>query len=420
MKREQISLALARRIALNAQLLDRKTKLTQGKSGIVQTIDKLGYVQIDPLSVIERAHHHTLWTRLRNYEQQSLYELQSKDRRVFEYWGHALSYFPMSDYRFHLPRMRNFENPTSPWAKFMLDKYGHMTQPVLDRVLAEGPLSPKDFEAPPNKNRNAWPERKPAKGALDLLFWKGDLMVTERRDLEKFYDLAERVLPADLDTSFPDAEEVGLFLVRRALQSHGVVRESEVRKFMQPDSARDAHVQLASRETISKALSQLVDAGEVLRIAIEGDSDDGHYALSETIEKSARLRKIPSAVHLLSPFDNLIIQRERTKRLFGFDYVLECYTPAAKRKYGYYVLPILLGDSFVGRLDPKADRKKKTLIIRNLAFEPEFKDFDDLLPLLANKLGDVAKFNACAKIEIDKISPAKVRAPFLRFVKALS
>ena len=377
----------------------------------------MGYVQIDPLSVITRAHHHTLWTRRPDYDAEMLYELQAKDQRVFEYWGHALSYFPMSDYRYCLPRMRNFEEPKSKWANYLLEKYGHLMQPVLERIRKEGPLSPKDFARSPGTKRAAWGNEDATKAALDLLFWKGEIMITERRDLMKLYDLTERVLPKHIDTRMPDDNELGQFFLCRALSAYGVAQEREIRIFMQPETSRDLHIQAASKEVISKSLTDFVEAGEVIPVEIEDDKSANYYALLETIERSAKLEQMPAGILLLSPFENLIIHRERTKRLFGFDYALECYLPAAKRKYGYLVLPILWGETFVGRLDPKADRKKKVLIIRNLVFEHVFEAFDDFLPALADKLRDFAGFNQCAKIEFEKISPAKIRAPLERFVK---
>jgi uncharacterized protein YcaQ len=406
MKKVPISLAMARRMALNAQLLDGQTNLATGKEGIAQTIETLGYVQIDTIAVIRRAHHHTLWTRRPDYRPKMLHELQAKDRRVFEYWGHAASYLPMSDYRYYLPRMRGFNDPKNKWEKQRLEKHGHLMDPVLERIRQEGPLTSKDFVPPPGTKRGTWWDWKPAKVALELLFWRGDLMITERRNFQRVYDLTERVLPDDIDTSLPDDDELGQFLVRRALSAYGLAQEKEIRD----------HIHAASSKVIAKALNDLVDAGEVIPLKIEADENADYYALPEAIEQSAQLEQGPRRVFLISPFDNLIIQRERTKRLFGFDYALECYLPAAKRKYGYFVLPILWDDSFVGRLDPKAERKKKTLIVRNLVFEPTFSAFDDFLPAFAEELVNFARFNQCDTIKLEQISPANIKQPLEHLV----
>jgi uncharacterized protein YcaQ len=142
-----------------------------------------------------------------------------------------------------------------------------------------------------------------------------------------------------------------------------------------------------------------------------------YYALPETIDKSDALGQMPRQVSLLSPFDNLIIQRERTKQLFGFDYTLECYTPAAKRKYGYFTLPIMWGERLVGRLDPKADRKRASLIVRNLVLEPEFGHFDQFLPAFARHLEEFARFNQCQEIQVRKTLPTDIKSTLQRLVE---
>jgi uncharacterized protein YcaQ len=411
LKKTHLSLELARRAILNGQLLDGQTELPAGKEGVAQTVEKLGYVQIDTIAAIQRAHHHTLWTRRPDYDPGALHELQARDRRVFEYWGHAVSYLPTCDYRYYLPRMRSFDDPYSKWERGRREKYGHLMQPVLERIRQEGPLSSRDFSPPPGTERSTPPGTKrsaqgrdPHKSALELLHLKGDLMVTERRNFQRVYDLTERVLPEGTDTSLPTDDELGQFLVRRALSAHGVAREKAIRE----------HIDAASKETISKALGDLIETAQVIPLKIE-DQRATYYTLPETIEKSARLQSTPPRVHLLSPFDNLIIQRERTRRLFGFDYALECYVPAARRKYGYFVLPILWGENLVGRLDPKAERKKKTLILRNLVFEPGFKAGGDFLSSFAGKLWDFARFNRCEKVALEKISPADLKPTLEHF-----
>ena len=388
-------------MALNAQLLDGYAALPDGKEGVAQTIESLGYVQIDTIAVVERAHHHTLWTRYRDYDPDMLHKLQAQDRRVFEYWGHAASYLPMSDYRFYLPRMRSFNAPVTSWEKYFIEKHEHLTGPILERIQQEGPLSSKDFKPPPGKRRGEWWDWKPAKGALEVLFWRGELMVTKRRNFQRVYDLTERVLPEDVDTRYPDDDELGRFLVRRALSAYGIAREKEIRE----------HIHASHKEVISRSLVDMLDAGEVIPVDIEGLDSADYYALPELIEQTARLERLDPHVRLLSPFDNLVIQRERIKHLFGFDYTLECYLPAAKRKYGYYSLPILWGEQFIGRLDPKAERKKKVLTVRNLVFEPQFEVNDEFLAEFAHALTLFMHFNQCESVEIENVLPEVMSKP---------
>ncbi|MCP4607390.1 MAG: winged helix-turn-helix domain-containing protein [Planctomycetes bacterium] len=416
MKKTRISLKQARRIALNAQLLGSGAKLTKGKEGVAQTIERLGYVQIDTIAVIERAHHHTLWSRRADYTPEMLHELQTKDRRIFEYWGHAMSYLPMSDYRYFLAKMLNFENPKSQWAKIGIEKCGHLMKPVLERIRKEGPLGSKDFKPPPGEKRGNWWDWKPAKIALEMLFWKGDLMITERRNFQKVYDLTERVLPGHVDASIPCDDEMGQFLVRRALTANGILQEKEISKFLQPSAGRDADIQVANSDVIQFSLNNLIDAGEVIPVKIAGENNDDYYALSETLNKSTKATRKKPRVSILCPFDNLLIQRQRIKNLFGFNYSLECYVPASKRKFGYFTLSILWGENFVGRLDSKADRKNKTFIVRKLAFESTLKNLDVFLPAFAKKLVDLAHFNRCDKIQLVTIMPTKIKANLKRLL----
>jgi uncharacterized protein YcaQ len=407
---ESISLDLARRLALRGQLLDRRTELPPVKEGAARVVEMLGYVQIDTIAAVERAHHHVLWTRCAGYEPAMLEALQALDRRVFEYWGHALSYLPMSDYRYYVPRMQALHDPKGKWEKGRLHKYGHLAPPMLERIRQEGPLSSKDFATPPEARtggKDVAPPRAQVRFALELLLLRGDLMVTERRKNQRIYDLTERVLPPGVDTTAPDEDDLGRFLVRRALSAYGVATEREVRE----------HIDAADGEVIAQALVDLVEAGEVAPVEVEGDPGTEQYALSGDLERAAGLGPVPSLLQLLSPFDNLIIQRERVQRLFGFAYALECYTPPAKRKYGYFVLPLLWGERFVGRLDPKADRKKGVLSVRNLVLEPDFAPSDEFLAALAVKLAAFARFNGCEAIQFEQVTPADVRVPLERLVE---
>ncbi len=413
-----ISNSEARRVILNAQLLGYDHAPLAGKAGIVQTVDQLGYVQIDTISVIKRAHHHILWTRHADYSDQALHDLQTTDRAIFEYWGHAMSYLPMSDYRYFLPRMRNFENPQTKWARHQGEQGGHLLEPVLERIRNEGPLSSKDFAAPPDKKNGAWWDWKPAKIALELLFWRGNLMVAERRKFQKVYNLAERILPADLDLSFPEPDEVARFLVRRALKALGIANEKEIQRFMQPDVGRDADLRVVDRIVITKAIKDLVDDGEIIPVIIEQEAEGINYAYQNVIDKISSMNHEPSLVFLLSPFDNLIIQRDRLIRIFNFNYTLECYVPAAKRMFGYFVLPILYGDTLVGRLDPKADRENKTLIINSMVLEPDYQSNEDFLVSFAATLLQLARFNDCKKIEFRQVTPGNFKQKISSLLKS--
>ena len=417
MKPLGISTDLARSLAVNAQLLDNETQISRGKNGILQIINQLGYVQIDTISIIRRSHHHTLWTRYNNYQEEMLDELQAKDRTIFEYWGHAMSYLPMSDYRYALPKMQKFRNPSSSWVKYQYRKCSNLFAPVWDRIRAEGPLGAKDFAPPPGRKGGTWWDWKPAKVALELLFWQGDLMISKRENFQKIYDLTERVLPDHIETSLPSKEESGIFLVKRSLQALGVAPEKDIRRFLQAESARDSDIQIASSGEISRSLKELIAAGEVTPAILENNKSLPYYMLSVATDKINRPKLADGKVYLLSPFDNLIIQRDRMKRIFNFDYALECYLPPAKRTFGYFVLPILWGHNFVGKLDPKADRKNHKFIINNLLLGKEIENSDNFLHSLSAELVKMAQFNQCEQITVRKMSPAKLKPVLHRFIK---
>lgn len=408
MKETTIPLNLARRLAVHRQLLDGRGALPGSQEGVAQTIETLGYIQIDTISVIARAHHHTLWTRRPDYRPQMLHRLLAEDRRIFEYWGHAASYLPMADYRYYRPHMLRYRDPQRGWVRQRMAQYGHLMEPVLERIRAEGPLGSKDFKPPPGVKRGTWWDWKPAKVALELLFWRGELMISERRNFQRRYDLTERVLPAHIDPTPPPEEEVGRFFVRRALSAHGLAREFDIRR----------HLTTVEKETITRALAELVEAGDVQLLAVEGEDGADYFALAEVLETIADLPPTPARVILLSPFDNLIIERERVRRLFDFDYSLECYVPKAKRKYGYFVLPILWGERLVGRLDPKADRKAQVLLIRNLVFEPDFTVDDAFLAALGETLVAMARFNGCEDIRVEQVSPPRLLPEIERVVNS--
>jgi len=411
--KEKISPEIARRIVLNAQLLDSRTALPEGKPGVEMAIRQLGYVQIDPLQVVQRTHHHVLWTRVPGYRPFFLDELLAEDRGIFEYWGHANAYIPMDSYRYFLPRMRHFERPSTPWAKQMLERCKAKLEPVLERLRAEGAMFSADF---PAENPNDKKEREAIKTAFEYLLWRGDVMISSRNNFIKVYDLTERVLPETIDTRFPTEEESSLFFVRTALQTLGLASEKNIRLFMQAEAARDGEFSSFDKNANSRVLKRLVESGEVVQFEIGNENNSAYFGFSNILEKVTSQKNPAQPIHLLSPFDNLIIQRERLKILFDFDYTMECYVPAAKRKVGYYVMPILWGTKFIGRFDPKADRKSNTLVINNLVFEPDFTDFDACLPALCAKLWDMARFNECDKIQLEKAWPERIKAELLTMV----
>ena len=378
---KQGDLPKLRRIALGAQGLLRDAPFGRGISGARKAISHIGYVQIDTISVVERAHHHVLRARVPNFQPQMLNKML-RDRSIFEYWSHAAAFLPMQDYRYSICHREELLERGKKWMKPSDDK---TVKEVLRRVEAEGPLRSRDLEDP-RETRSGWWDWKPAKKALEQLFFEGVLMVTEREGFQKSYDLAERVLPEDLDTSRPSFEEYGEHLLDQQINCHGLVTRKGV-------------TYMRRNKKLKEAVKNLID----LRIAdgqlVEVQTPDGQLYLTQPSAFDANAPRTNPIAKILSPFDNIVIQRERLSSLFGFDYLIECYVPEPKRQYGYFTLPIIYQSDFVGRMDCKAHRKDSLLEIKSLHLEMA-KQLPKLAPALAAALPSFLAFQGCDKLAL--------------------
>ena len=386
MKSKVIKLTVnqARDFVLRRQILDGRRD--GGEAGALRAIRRLGYLQIDSINVVERAHHHALWSRVPDYRPGMLERLQRR-RKVFEYWAHAMCYLPMEDYRYYRRHMEGFPEK-SKWYRGYYRKYGRLAEEVLARVRAEGPLSTADFGGPIKIKGRGWWDWKPAKTALEMLFYRGDLMVAERRQFRRVYDLAERVLPEGLDTSVPSEEDNRSFIVRRALGAMGLATEADI----------DKYITIGGK--LGGKLREMVESGEVTEIAVQGLAKP-YFMLGDLAKELMAKEGKDDKARLLSPFDNAVILRQRARELFGMDFAMECYLPQAKRKYGYFSLPILWRSRLVGRLDPKADREVGTLVIRSLHLEKPIKEASFYRELGA-ELECYAEFNGCGRVAMAK------------------
>ncbi|MFI5148328.1 MAG: winged helix-turn-helix domain-containing protein [Bacteroidia bacterium] len=386
----KLSIPEARRIILTSQGLYGESAL-KGKTGTLRTIENLGYVQIDTISVVARAHHHTLWSRSGGYTETYLNELLDT-KQIFEYWSHAASYLPMKDYRFSLVRKKLYAKGKKHWS---LEVDSKMKKDVLARIQKEGGLQSKDFEHPPKTN-GQWYTWKPAKRALEQLFMEGKLMVASRKGFQKIYDLTERVLPPQTDTSMPGEAEYSEYLILRSLQAYGLMNASEI-----------SYLQGHTRTGVANKLSKLVRSGVVAEVEIY--SGITCFGIRSRLETILSCKEEPASVHILSPFDNLVIQRKRLSQLFGFDYVIECYVPEAKRKFGYFCLPVLDGINFAARFDPKADRETGLFHIKSWYSEKGWKPNPAFAEAFALKLQDYARFSGCDSTVAGKDIPALIR-----------
>jgi len=376
-----LSLKEAQKAILLSQGIHAEHKLGHGKQATYKAITSINYVQIDSISVVERAHHHCIWNRAENYLPIHIEQLL-EDKMIFEYWSHAASYLPMNDYRYSLPRKNAIAKGETHW--FSKDKKAMAL--VLERIKAEGPLQAKDFKDSREKN-NGWWDWKPAKKALEQLFMEGDLMVANRQGFQKVYDLTERVLPSTLDISIPSDEAYYQHLIINYLTANAIGTPQQITYLLK-----------GLKAPVQKHCMQMLEDGLLITVTVDNQC---YFALPTVINLLDK-KLTRSKVKILSPFDNLLIQRKRTKELFNYDYQIECYVPADKRKIGYFSLPLLWGVKFSGRMDVKMDRKLGVLSILNLHLETE--KTDEFIVALKKALDKFLSFNKGISINVVKIT----------------
>ena len=375
------------RMALSAQGLTKNAPFGRGLAGAGRAIEHLGYVQIDAISVINRAHFHTLWTRVPGFEEAHLEQLVRR-RKVFEYWFHAASYLPMCDFRFSLPRMHSLKNGERHWG---ISEDRHVLNRVLDRIRIDGPLKARQLgDRRVSGSSPGWWNFGPVKRALTQLQMQGDLLVTARDGFEKTYDLMERAVPAEVDTRMPSTANLAEHLVTQSLRAHAVVSLAEVVHLR-----RDTKLRHAARDH----LRERHGSGELARIEIEGRE---YFARADALDSRARLGR--SSVRLLSPFDNALIHRRRTSQIHDFDYALECYVEERKRQFGYFCLPILFGEGFVGRADCKAHRNSGIFEVKHLSIEHPPNEAEMFREQLADALKRFAEWHNCSEVRVSRTS----------------
>lgn len=338
----------ARRIWLRAQRLDTAEPFGEGAAATAAAVAHLGYVQIDTINVIERCHHHILYSRIPAYRRADLKQAQSVDKSVFEYWTHALSYVPSADFRYFMPLMREHRREGHRW-------YASVRPADLRKVMRlikAGPLTIRDIEDDVLVDKeHLWQSRKPSKRALELAFYTGVLAVSERSGMLKTYELMTRHFGWERLPKPAGAAEVANYLLDRSLRAQGVVSLDSI-----------CHLDAPSKPAVRRAIEARVRRKELLPVAIEGAGKQEHWVRPEALEAAGE--GASPLVHILSPFDPLIIQRKRTELIFGYGHKFEAYVPKAKRVFGYFALPVLVDDEIVAALDLKTDRQNKKLLMQ--------------------------------------------------------
>lgn len=341
--------AQARRIWLHAQRLDTAEPFGDGPAATPAAIRHLGYVQIDTINVIERCHHHILYTRIPSYRREHLHRAQSVDKSVFEYWTHALSYVPVEDMRFFIHDMRKNWVRRSAWFAGVKEKE---LRKVLWRIRNHGALTIRDITDDVLVEKDhEWASRKPSKRAMQFAFFRGLITVSQRAGMLKTYDLTARHFGwTKMPASAAKRERLD-YLLDRALRSQGVIS---------PDSI--CYLIPSLKPDMQRVIEKRVRRGELLPVAIDGAEKIRHWARPETLES------IPPSdggrVHILSPFDPIINQRKRVHLLFDYEHLFEAYVPKSKRRFGYFVCPVLMGDRVVAGLDLKTDREHGKLLVQ--------------------------------------------------------
>jgi hypothetical protein len=347
--RESLSLVQARRIALGAQGFVRpRPARAVTRADLLRTVRSVGLVQIDSVNVLVRSHYLPVFSRLGGYPRELLDRCaySGRARRLFEYWGHEASLIPVELqplFRWRMAQARSGQGMWQGVSRFGRER-ARFCREVLERVRERGPLGVSDFAAG-TPRKGGWWGWSEGKVALEWLFWTGQLTTHSRRQFERVYDLPERVLPAAVvEAATPAVAEAQRQLLRIAIRALGVATERDLRDYFRLPVA-DARARIG----------ELDEAGALRPVAVEG------WRQPAFLDPGARVPREVDARALLSPFDSLVWERSRTERLFGFRYRLEIYTPQHKRIHGYYVLPFLLGDQLVARVDLKADRAGSAL-----------------------------------------------------------
>jgi uncharacterized protein len=340
----------ARHIWLRAQRLDAREPFGAGAEAVAAAIKHLGYVQIDTINVIERCHHHILFSRIPTYRRADLRHAQSIDKSVFEYWTHALAYVPSDAFRFYVADMKRLKREPGRWFKSVPPKD---VRKVLRLVKRDGALTIRDIEDDVLQDKqHLWASRKPSKRALEYAFFRGALAVSERNGMLKTYDLMTRHFGWDKPPRAASASETIGYLLDRALRAQGIVSLDSI-----------CHLDAPRKAAVHKLIRARVRRGEMVPVALDGAGKHEHWAAADALAGMDEAAP-PGLVHILSPFDPLIIQRKRTKLFFGYDHKFEAYLPKEKRQFGYFALPVLVGDRIVAALDIKTDRQNRKLLMQ--------------------------------------------------------
>jgi uncharacterized protein YcaQ len=402
----RLSSDAARALMLAAQGLDRRPRRRATKAGVLAAIRRMGALQIDTISVVNRSPYLVLWTRVGDFEPRWLDALLAEGK-IFEYWAHEACFLPVEDYPLFRNRMLDRTWMRWRYSHAVMEKHAADVERLLRHIREQGPVRSADFERP-DKGGGGWWGWKPEKRILESLFTAGELMIARREGFQRIYDLRERVLPGWSDAALPSAGEAGRALALRAVRALGVAKAKWVADYFR----------MGKKET-PRMVRDLAAEGRLETVVVEGWKEPGyvhpeHRALAES---AAAGRVKPVLTTLLSPFDPIVWDRARASELFGFDYRLECYTPAPKRVYGYFTLPILRRGALVGRLDPKAHRREGVFEVKALYLEAGVRVTQGLVADVARAIRECAVWHGTPAVVVRRTDPPELAS---RLTSALS
>jgi uncharacterized protein len=347
----QLTSVQARRIWMHAQRLDTTEPFGSGPKATPAAVAHLGYLQIDTIYVIERSHHHILYTRIPTYRREHLHQAHSIDKTVFEYWTHALSYVPTESLRFYVHDMRQAHQDWRRRNGWFGKVSGGDLRRMLSRIRRHGPLTIRDIEDEPVEKDYAWASRKPSKRVLELAFYKGLVTISQRVGMLKTYELMTRHFGWErLPRAATERESLN-YLLDRALQSQGIVSVESI-----------CHLDAPRKPAMRRLVESRVRRNELIPVQLEGAGESLHWVRPDTLD--AIPGPAQELVHILSPFDPLIIQRKRLRLFFDYEYRFEAYVPKHKRVFGYFCCPVLIGDRIIAALDLKTDRSRQELLVQ--------------------------------------------------------
>lgn len=379
----------ARKIFLERQGLSRPPQRALGKAGLYDLIHDLGFVQVDSIATVERAHHQILFSRNQTYRPEHLTALLEKDRTLFEHWTHDASiipsaFFPYWKHRFVRREARILEN----WAKWQGEGFDQAFDETYEKIRARGPIMAREVKAEDHKSGGWW-NWHPSKTALEFLWHTGKLAIAGRDNFQKVYDLSESVIPPEHFLAEVDHNAFIDWACRQALTRLGFATHGEIAAFFDLVTPQEAKAWVENhRDELEDVLIETVDG-----------KPRASFALAESLPALLDPPEPPARIRTLSPFDPLIRDRNRTERLFGFFYRIEIFVPEPKREYGYYVFPLLESDRLIGRIDMKADRKAGVLDVKRLWLENGVKPSAGRLERLEAELVRLAKFAGVERVE---------------------